>query len=57
MGVTIPPLYKQYSELTIDDGVRFLDFSVDKDFNDCIDGFILVEIEKIKEHIKMRYIV
>ena len=57
MGVTIPPLYKQYSELTIDDGVRFLDFSVDKDFNDCIDGFILVEIKKIKEHIKMRYIV
>src|SRR5574344_2233219 len=51
MGVTIPPLYKQYSELTIDDGVRFLDFSVDKDFNDCIVGLILVEIEKIKEHI------
>ncbi|RBQ32461.1 GNAT family N-acetyltransferase [Arcobacter sp. FW59] len=56
IGVSIPALYKQYSELTNDDGVRFLEFSVDKDFNDCIDGFILVEIDKIKEHIKQRYI-
>lgn len=55
IGVTIPPLYKQYSELTQDDGVKFLDFNVDKDFNDCVDGFILVEIDKIKEHIKQRY--
>ena len=57
IGVSIPPLYKQYSELTNDDGVKFLDFSVDKDFNECVDGFILVEIEKIKEHIKQRYII
>ena len=57
IGFSIPPLYKQYSELTNEDGVKFLDFSVDKDFNDCVDGFILVEIEKIKEHIKQRYIV
>jgi hypothetical protein len=56
IGFSIPPLYKQYSELTNDDGVKFLDFSVDKDFNDCVDGFILVEIEKIKDNIKERYI-
>ena len=32
-------------------GLNFLDFkSVDKDFNDCVDGFILVEIEKIKAY-------
>ncbi|OCL83524.1 GNAT family N-acyltransferase [Arcobacter porcinus] len=56
IGVTIPTLYKQYAELTNDEGVKFLDFNVDKDFSDCVDGFILVEIEKIKEHIKLRYI-
>ncbi|MFV7789760.1 lysophospholipid acyltransferase family protein [Aliarcobacter lanthieri] len=56
IGVSVPPLYKQYSELTDDDGVKFLEFSIDKDFNNCVDGFILVEISKIKEHVKQRYI-
>ncbi len=56
IGVSIPTLYKQYSEICEDGGVKFLGFNVDKDFSDCIDGFILVEIEKIKESSKQRYI-
>lgn len=55
IGVNIPTLYKQYSELTLDDGVKFLDFNVDKNFGDCIDSFILVEIDKIKDSMKQRY--
>ncbi|MFW2565500.1 GNAT family N-acyltransferase [Aliarcobacter butzleri] len=55
IGVNVPTLYKQYSELTLDDGVKFLDFNVDKNFGDCIDSFILVEIDKIKDSIKQRY--
>lgn len=55
IGVNIPTLYKQYSEVTNDDGVKFLDFNVDKNFGDCIDGFILVEIDKIKDSVKQRY--
>lgn len=55
IGVNIPTLYKQYSEITNDDGVKFLDFNVDKNFGDCIDGLILVEIEKIKDSAKQRY--
>ncbi|MFY9080701.1 lysophospholipid acyltransferase family protein [Aliarcobacter butzleri] len=55
IGVNVPTLYKQYSELTLDDGVKFLDFNVDKNFADCIDSFILVEIDKIKDSMKQRY--
>lgn len=56
MGVSIPALYKQYSELTQEGGVKFLAFNIDKNFNYCIDGFILVEVDKIKEQIKKRYL-
>ncbi len=56
MGITIPTLYKQYSELCDNRGVRFLDFGVDPDFENCIDGFILVEVNKIKEIKRNRYI-
>jgi hypothetical protein len=56
LDVSVPTLYKQYSEIALDDGVKFLGFNVDNDFNDCIDGFILVEIAKIKESVSQRYI-
>lgn len=56
IGVSIPTLYKQYSEIALDNGVKFLGFNVDNDFGDCIDGFILVEVEKIKDSAKQRYI-
>jgi hypothetical protein len=36
--------------------VEFYGFNVDPDFSNCIDGFILVEVEKIKESKKQRYI-
>ena len=56
MGVLVPTLYKQYSEITEDGGVKFLGFNVDKDFADCIDGFILVNVNKIKDAPRKRYI-
>lgn len=52
----IPTLYKQYSELCDEGGVEFHGFNVDPHFSNCIDGFILVKIEKIKESKKQRYI-
>ena len=39
IGVSIPTLYKQYSEITEDNGVKFLDFNIDNNFADCVDGF------------------
>ncbi|PLY08828.1 MAG: GNAT family N-acetyltransferase [Arcobacter sp.] len=56
MGVTVPTLYKQYSDICEEGGVKFLGFNVDPDFSDCVDGFILVNVEKIKESQKRRYI-
>jgi hypothetical protein len=55
-GFSIPTLYKHYSELCDDGGTKFLDFGTDTDFENCIDGFILVEIDKIKSEKKERYI-
>lgn len=56
MQVTVPTLYKQYSELCDEEGVKFLGFNVDKNFSDCIDGFILVDVNQIKSSQKERYI-
>ena len=56
IGVSIPTLYKQYSDIAEEKGVKFLGFNVDNDFADCIDGFILVEVEKIKDSARQRYI-
>jgi hypothetical protein len=56
MGVTVPTLFKQYSDICEDGGVKFLSFNVDPDFSDCVDGFILVEVSKIKNSARKRYI-
>lgn len=55
-GVKVPTLFKQYAELCEPGGCRFIDFSIDPDFNDCIDSLILVEIDKIKPKKQARYL-
>jgi len=54
-GLTVPTLYKHYSELCEKDGVQFLSFGVDKDFGGCTDGFIVVNTAKILLAKKQRY--
>lgn len=56
MGTSVPTLYKQYSELTEKGGVQFIDFGVDKDFNDCIDGLVLLDITTLKTKKRQRYL-
>ena len=56
LGVKVPILYKQYVELCIDNGCHFIDFNLDPDFNNCVDGLIMVEIDKITPKKKNRYI-
>ncbi|MDR2789849.1 MAG: lysophospholipid acyltransferase family protein [Campylobacteraceae bacterium] len=56
MNCSIPTLYKQYSELCEKGGVQFVDFSIDPDFNDCIDGLVLVDISMLKPSYHERYI-
>ncbi|WP_442934799.1 GNAT family N-acetyltransferase [Nitrincola sp. A-D6] len=54
-GVTVPTLYKQYTELCEEQGVHFLDFSVDADFGYCIDGLVMVKVAQIKAKKRQRY--
>ena len=56
LGVSVPTLYKQYSDLCEEGGVRFLDFGVDADFNYCVDGLVLVDLEYVKAKKRLRYI-
>ncbi len=44
LGCAIPPLYKQYSEVCEPGGVQFIDFGSDPDFNNCVDGLVLVDL-------------
>lgn len=55
-GMSIPTLYKQYTALCEPGGAQFLDFGVDPDFQSCIDGFILIDIDLIKYSKKEKYI-
>jgi 1-acyl-sn-glycerol-3-phosphate acyltransferase len=54
--VAVPTLFKQYSELCEPGGAQFIDFGIDVDFNNCIDGYIMVEINRIKDAKRKRYI-
>jgi hypothetical protein len=56
MGVSVPTLYKQYSDVCEDGGVRFLDFGVDADFNYCVDGLVMVDLNYLKERKRERYL-
>jgi len=56
LGVSVPTLYKQYSELCEPGGVSFLDFGIDPDFNYCIDGLVLVDTRQVKARKRERYI-
>lgn len=55
LNVSVPTLYKQYSELCEEGGVRFLDFGVDADFGYCIDGLVLVDLHQVKASKNARY--
>lgn len=55
-GVTVPTLYKQYTDLCEENGIAFMGYNVDKDFENCIDSFILVDVNKIKAKKRDRYI-
>lgn len=53
---SVPTLYKQYADLCEEGGIRFCAYNIDPDFSNCIDSFIIVELEKMKESHKKRYI-
>ncbi|QJR82069.1 lysophospholipid acyltransferase family protein [Alteromonas pelagimontana] len=56
MGVNVPTLYKQYTEICHEGGAAFIDFNVDPDFNNCIDGLIVVDMHQLTAKKKKRYL-
>lgn len=55
MGVKVPTLYKQYTDLCEPSGVQFMAFGVDPEFSNAIDGLLSLDIEKIKPAKYQRY--
>lgn len=56
MGVSVPTLFKQYGELCEDQGVQFIDFGIDTEFGDCIDGLVLVDVHQLKPIKAQKYL-
>ncbi|MGM0481621.1 MAG: GNAT family N-acyltransferase, partial [Pseudomonadota bacterium] len=56
MNCNVPTLYKQYSDLCEPGGVQFLEFGVDPDFANAIDGLVLVDIHQLKAKKRKKYL-
>lgn len=56
LGEPVPTLFKQYTELCESGGAGFAAFNIDHDFSDCIDGLLLIKLDKIRENKQKRYI-
>ena len=54
--LSVPALYKQYTELCEPGGTRFLGFHLDTSFGDCVDGLVLVDLLRMKPGKRARYI-
>lgn len=57
LALSVPTLYKQYADLCEEGGIEFCAYNIDKEFSNCVDSFILVDISKIKEKQKKRYFI
>ncbi|PHR55851.1 MAG: GNAT family N-acetyltransferase [Arcobacter sp.] len=56
LGVSVPTLYKQYGDLFEEGGVEFFDFGIDPSFNNAIDGYLMVDVHKLKMEKRQKYI-
>jgi len=55
-GLPVPILYKHYAEVAEPEGVSFAAFNIDHDFGDCVDGLIVVDLDKLKPRKRKRYL-
>ncbi|MBX2847036.1 MAG: GNAT family N-acetyltransferase [Acidiferrobacterales bacterium] len=56
LDCTLPVLYRQYSDLCDQQGIRFIDFNIDPQFSYCVDGLMLADLDYIKRKKRARYI-
>ena len=55
-NLTIPLLFKHYSQATSKDGVSFSTFNVDPAFGDCVDAFVMADLTRLLPKKKRRYL-
>ncbi len=55
LGSAILVLFRRYTELSEPGGAVFLDYNVDVNFSNCIDGFMLLDTHQLKKAYKLRY--
>ena len=53
---TVPTLFKQYTELCEEGGVYFSAFNIDPLFNDCVDGLVIVDMDKLLDKKRKKYL-
>lgn len=56
INLSVPTLYKQYSELCDSGGIQFAGFNIDPAFTNCVDGLVIVDTARIKTSKWARYI-
>lgn len=56
LGVRIPTLYRQYTDLCEKGGVSYLAFGIDPAFNNAVDGLIELDINMMKPLKRKRYL-
>ena len=54
--LTIPLLFKHYSQATSIDGVSFSAFNMDPAFGDCVDAFVIADLTRLLPKKKRRYL-
>ena len=55
-GLPVPTLYKHYSQSVRPGGVSFSAFNVDTAFGDCVDSFVLADLEQLTPRKRQRYL-
>lgn len=55
-GLRVPTLFKHYAQVAEPAGVAITAFNVDRDFGNCVDGFVLVDLEQLKPRKRRRYL-
>jgi len=55
-GLRVPTLFKHYAQVAEPAGVAITAFNVDRDFGNCVDGFVLVDLEQMKPRKRRRYL-
>lgn len=55
-GLRVPTLFKHYAQVAEPAGVAITAFNVDREFGNCVDGFVLVDLERLKPRKRKRYL-